>query len=95
MAMPPELLDEFRDYERLFGDHGWTRLMREWERRVATIKANALHTITDEKSLWRHRAWVEILEEMIRLPDTIAAARKAAEEAADPATANASHSYED
>lgn len=92
--LPPDVLDEFRDYERLFGEHGWHRLTRVWEKRVADIKANALHTITDEKSLWRHRAWVEILEEMIRLPDSVADARKSAEDVASPA-AQAELNYED
>ena len=71
--LSPELQEEWRDYERLFGDPGWARLMRKTNDRIKSIKERALYTVKDEKSLWQHRGWIAILEEFAGLEAQIRA----------------------
>jgi hypothetical protein len=59
---------EQREWERLFGEPGWHRLVAEWRENIEAIKATALYM--EEKDRLRHRYRVEFMEELIRLPDT-------------------------
>lgn len=93
MAISPEQQDEWRDFERLFGESGWHRLMRKIDGRIAAIKANSLYTVKDEKGLWQHRGWVDILEEFARLEDSMRTQYEALEKGEAPAE-TPSHPYE-
>ena len=70
--MPTELnsgeVSEQREWERLFGEPGWHRLVNEWTADIANAKAGALYMEDKERLRWRHR--VELLSELIALPDT-------------------------
>lgn len=73
MPLTSDQLDEWRDYERLFGEHGWHRLEKQWRERIDTIRRQALDSVRTEKDLWMQRGWVAILEELAGLRDAMTA----------------------
>jgi hypothetical protein len=87
VALAPEQLDFFRDMEQLVGSHGWGRLERALNEELADLRATALTACKTTEDLAFRRGMVEVLERMVRFPETIHAQREAAEVVASPAAA--------